>query len=160
MEQEEGGAGARVWYETGLRFSCTRCGRCCCDREVPSYVFLREDDIRRLAEHLGLSRSEFLERHCEDHDDCHVLRNKPGACSFWEPERGCIVYAARPLQCRTWPFWPYNLRQQNWEESAEFCPGCNQGDLHSREEVEEACREMLGGCGEGSLWPGEIPLAD
>ena len=160
MSREDRPARERVWYENGLRFRCVRCGRCCRDSEVPSYVFLRDDDIRRLAEHLELSEAVFLARHCEDHDGGHVLRNKPGACSFWEPETGCIVYAARPVQCRTWPFWPYNLRRTNWKEAGEFCPGCDQGDLHSREEIESACREMLGGCGDGSLWPGEIPLAD
>jgi Fe-S-cluster containining protein len=160
MKRNARAARQPVWYEDGLRFACTLCGRCCRDREVPSYVFLREDDIHRLAEHLQLPAEEFLACHAELHDDCAVLRNKPGACTFWEEGVGCTVYAARPLQCRTWPFWPYNLREENWSESAEFCPGCNRGKLHTRNEIEAACREMLGGCGEGSLWPGEIPLVD
>ncbi|MBD3236162.1 MAG: YkgJ family cysteine cluster protein [Candidatus Eisenbacteria bacterium] len=160
MSRKQDAASRRVWYQEGLRFECTRCGRCCRDREVPSYVFLREEDIRTLAEHLGLSRHGLLETHCEPQDDCYVLRNRPGACVFYDDDRGCLVYEARPVQCRTWPFWPYNLRRKNWEEAAEFCPGCNRGALHPREAIEYACRQMLGGCGDGSLWPGEIPLAE
>ena len=31
-----------------------------------------------------------------------------------DPERGrktCSIYPVRPLQCRTWPFWPENLAE-------------------------------------------------
>lgn len=147
-----------VWYEDGLRFTCTRCGRCCRDREEPTFVFLEEDDIRRLAEFFGVSRGKVISRYCTWDEDGYVFKRSPGACIFYDADVGCIVYPARPVQCRTWPFWPSNLREENWEESSKFCPGCNTGKLHSRRDIESQAMWMTGRRGEGSGWPGEIPF--
>jgi len=149
---------AGVWYAAGLRFTCTRCGKCCHDREVPTYVFLEQDDLRRLAEFLDIAIAEVIEHYCDESDDGLVLKARPGTCLFYKSKIGCVVYPARPLQCRTWPFWPSNLRRELWQKAARFCPGCNQGTLHSRGEIEAACLQMLGRRGAGCLWPGEIPL--
>lgn len=148
----------RVWYQSGLHFSCTRCGRCCRDQDVPTFVFLEGEDIVAISRLLKLGRQTFLDRFAEPSDEGPVLKNEMGACIFWDAEHGCRVYAARPIQCRTWPFWPSNLRLEKWREAARFCPGCDHGELHNRDEIELACRQMLGGRGDGSLWPGEIPL--
>ena len=46
-------------------------------------------------------------------------------CVFWNG--GCTVYAARPCQCRTYPFWPYMLlNSAAWENAAKDCPGTRQ----------------------------------
>lgn len=54
--------------------------------------------------------------------DCVFLR--------WDSEGRslCSVYAARPTQCRTWPFWPGNLESPAaWDEAARGCPGMREG---------------------------------
>ncbi|MCA9080037.1 MAG: YkgJ family cysteine cluster protein, partial [Planctomycetaceae bacterium] len=38
------------WYHAGLPFSCTQCGDCCTGS--PGFVWVTEDDIRAIAEHL------------------------------------------------------------------------------------------------------------
>jgi len=39
-------------------------------------------------------------------------------------ETACSIYAARPEQCRSWPFWPELLRSpQALREAARLCPG-------------------------------------
>lgn len=36
----------------------------------------------------------------------------------------CSIYPVRPVQCRTWPFWPENLASRRaWDDAAEGCPG-------------------------------------
>jgi Fe-S-cluster containining protein len=58
-------------------------------------------------------------------------------CIFWK--NGCSVYEARPLQCRTFPFWPSMLESsQSWAASsaAMSCPGMGKGTLHPMEEIE------------------------
>ena len=47
-----------------------------------------------------------------------------GDCVFFDSERrSCKVYALRPRQCRTWPFWESNLRHPR--PGAELrLPGC------------------------------------
>ena len=62
-----------------------------------------------------------------------------GDCVFLDPQtRGCGVYQARPRQCRTWPFWDSNLASpESWAQTAEVCPGCDKGKLHSIEHIDE-----------------------
>jgi hypothetical protein len=147
-----------VWYSKGLDFTCTRCGKCCRDRDEPTFVFVEEDDILALSEHLGLSVKRFISRYCAWDEDGYILTKKPGACIFWSEEVGCEVYEARPVQCRTWPFWASNLREENWEEAADFCPGCNTGRHHGKREIEASAVRMMGRRGEGAAWPREIPF--
>ena len=50
----------------------------------------------------------------------------------------CSVYEARPMQCRTWPFWKVNLAsRQAWEsvKKATPCPGMGSGTLVSIERI-------------------------
>ncbi len=48
------------------------------------------------------------------------------------------MYDARPLQCRSFPFWaPYLESKEDWDSLASSCPGVNKGKLHTREEIEE-----------------------
>ncbi len=57
-------------------------------------------------------------------------------CIFWS-EEGCEVYAARPFQCRSFPFWSSIVDdREHWEEQGRSCPGINEGDLHSSSEIE------------------------
>ena len=47
----------------------------------------------------------------------------------------------RPTQCRTWPFWPENLRNNRaWHSAAKTCPGTKDvlsgnGDFYPVEQV-------------------------
>ena len=62
-----------------------------------------------------------------------------GDCVLFDNEsRKCEVYAARPRQCRTWPFWESNLRTpEDWERTCDECPGSGTGKLHQLGEIEE-----------------------
>jgi Fe-S-cluster containining protein len=66
--------------------------------------------------------------------DCIFLQNSAG-------RRECMIYAVRPSQCRSWPFWPENLSSPGaWNKAAQKCPGINRGRLYSVEEIEEIKR--------------------
>jgi Fe-S-cluster containining protein len=127
------------FYETGLRFSCTRCSRCC--RHTPGYVFLSPRDLRMLGAALGIERDELMRSYCREVPlgvaTRVSLKEKPNLdCVFWGND-GCSVYEARPLQCRSFPFWASALSSRaEWEQTAERCPGIGRGQLHSREEIE------------------------
>ena len=71
----------------------------------------------------------------------------------------CAIYAARPMMCRTWPFWPRLLESETaWNAAARHCPGMNEGklwtaaeiaaELRRHEEYERALREEWGKEGE------------
>lgn len=137
-----------VWYQEGLRFECTQCGNCC---SGPSgWVEFTPGELQRMAAHLEVLPYQFLQRFAHrqkgrwslnevqngEHLDCVFLRR--------DPETGkalCSIYAVRPMQCRTWPFWRSNLRSRAaWAEAAQQCPGMaagqeGRGEVHSLDHI-------------------------
>jgi uncharacterized protein len=147
------------WYADGLSFTCTQCGNCCTGG--PGVVWISREEIVRLADLLGITPEQTVERYCHKIDGRFSLtesRNARGEydCVFLHEEttkknargadghdqeivhtrRTCTAYAARPLQCRTWPFWNENLASQAiWNRSSKRCPGMNQGKKYSLDRI-------------------------
>ena len=148
LEDRDVGAG-EPWYAGGLRFGCTRCGNCCTG--PPGYVWVTDVEIERLAAHVGRPVEEFRRLHVRKvggRSSLKERRNDSGEydCVFLTPlpgdapqsrRRGCGVYAARPLQCRTWPFWDGLLESREaWEHSKQTCPGLDRGRAFDFEHIE------------------------
>lgn len=131
------------WYAAGLRFSCRRCGACCTGE--PGHVWLAEEEVASLAAHCGMPREAFLGRYARRVYGMWSLREEEdGRCIFFARETGCSVYAARPRQCRTWPFWPRIVAERRaWEEEAAHCPGMGSGELFGRGRIEALAREPV-----------------
>jgi uncharacterized protein len=155
---EDGGAN-EPWYAEGLNFTCTQCGNCCTGG--PGFVWISREEIIRLAEYLKISPEQTVEQYCRKVDgqwslkefrnpagnyDCVFLKEDQvsvpgakGAKSVMATRRRCTIYDVRPLQCRTWPFWPENLwDRKTWDHAAKRCHGMNAGSRHfSRERIEQ-----------------------
>jgi hypothetical protein len=131
------------WYTEGLRFECQPgCANCCVNHGDYAYVYLEPGDAERLAEHLRLTRAAFLRRHTERDGEHRVLRMDQPACPFLDGTR-CTVYAARPTQCRTFPFWPSNLGSPGaWRRLRGFCPGIDRGDVHPLRVIRRRMAEL------------------
>lgn len=123
------------FYKNGLRFECTGCGECCKSRGKHQYVYVTLEERRELAQHLGLSTAAFTRKHCEQTDGWFHLRDPKRDCQFLDGKR-CSVYAARPQQCRTWPWWPDHMNARGWKEIKPGCEGIDRGRLHPLEEIE------------------------
>ena len=123
-----------VWYEDGLRFSCTRCGNCC---RGPGYVWVDDDEVSLLAAHFGMESDSFQKVYTRKVGRSRSLRDQANDnCIFFDEGAGCLVYEARPRQCRTWPFWDHNLESPNaWKDVQQRCPGSGKGDLFTVEEI-------------------------
>lgn len=67
-----------------------------------------------------------------------LIEYSDGDCILLDPQtRHCMVYEARPIQCRTWPFWDSNLETPiDWEQTCEVCPGAGSGKLYNFEQIE------------------------
>ena len=132
--------GSSPWYSAGLPFACTQCGRCCTG--TPGYVWLSLDEMKGLATRLGLSFSDFTSQYVRQVGDRYSLIEKPNHdCIFWESGLGCTVYESRPVQCRTWPFWPAHLESPaTWTRVQSACPGTRGGPLIPLEEIEAQAR--------------------
>ena len=134
----------QAFYARGLRFSCTRCSACC--RYEPGFVFISEKDADILAARLKIGYTQFVDAYCRwvpagGGWERLSLREKAGYdCVFWDG--GCVVYEARPLQCRTFPFWPSVLASgEAWKETAADCPGMDRGPIHGAEHIEGCLAE-------------------
>ena len=115
----------KPWFDDGLRFKCTGCGGCCTGS--PGYVYLSLPDLERLASHFHCTPQEFAMRYTKLIDGQYCLLDKESSydCIFLEDKK-CTVYEARPTQCRTFPWWLYNLRTpEEWEEASKRCEGIN-----------------------------------
>ncbi len=123
------------WYREGLRFTCTRCGHCCTGE--PGYVWVGDDDLAALAEHLGEPAHQVRALYTREGPRGRTLREKlNGDCVFFERGQGCTVYSARPPQCRTWPFWESNVESpESWQQTRDVCPGSGQGELIPAAEI-------------------------
>lgn len=127
------------FYAAGLRFSCTRCSSCC--RYESGYVFLSKKDLSLLAAECQMEYTDFVETYCRwvpveaGTERLSLKETSAFDCIFWK--EGCRVYTARPLQCRTFPFWPSVLSSAgSWKIVKSTCPGMSQGRFYSREEIE------------------------
>ncbi|MCL2646006.1 MAG: YkgJ family cysteine cluster protein [Phycisphaerales bacterium] len=139
-----------VWYAAGLRFQCVQCGRCC--SSGPGYVWLTDADLHRIADYLNLPLETFTRTHVRHvsggqtrfaltekfNYDCTFLTRDPATQTI-----SCTIYSVRPTQCRTWPFWPHNLKNpQSWQRASATCPGMCVADAptHALQHIEK-CRQ-------------------
>ena len=128
---------SKHWYQEGLRFECTQCGLCCSGE--PGYVWVEPDEIQAMADAMDMTVEAFESDFVRKVGAQKSLREYPdGDCILLDPEkRTCLVYKARPTQCRTWPFWDSNLESKKaWKETCEECPGAGKGKLYTFEQIE------------------------
>jgi Fe-S-cluster containining protein len=104
--------------------ACQECqGKCC---RWGGYVWVTEEEIVVLAEAMNLSLEAFAEEYVKA---CYGrlslqdrLREGEYQCALFDPSsHRCLVYAARPVQCRTFPFW--EQYREDYRQLLEFCPG-------------------------------------
>jgi Fe-S-cluster containining protein len=131
------------WYREGLRFKCTGCGACCTGE--PGYIWVNQAEIKAMAEVLGISPEKFERNFVRPEGRRRTLKERAnGDCVLLDHKTSrCTVYAVRPRQCRSWPFWSSNLRSvETWEQTCEECPGAGKGTKIALDEIER-CRGMI-----------------
>lgn len=120
-----------VWYQKGLAFKCTGCGRCCTGS--PGAVWVTDQEIETIAESLKLSPEDFQRKYVRLMGNRKALiekkpKNGDYDCIFLENNR-CQIYTIRPKQCQTFPWWKENLSSKEaWIEAGEGCEGINHPD--------------------------------
>lgn len=127
------------FYENGLRFECQRCLYCC--SAEPGYVYLSREDIISGANATALSPRDFISVYCRVIDfgtfSMVSLKEKENYDCIFLTKDGCSIYQSRPLQCRTYPFWPSVIEsRESWEREGRSCPGIGKGKALPREEIE------------------------
>lgn len=131
------------WYKDGLNFTCSQCGNCCTG--APGLVWVDEDEIQEIADHLDKPVGEIRLFHTRlIRGRASLVEYQNGDCTFFDSEkRQCKVYPVRPIQCRTWPFWTSNIDSpETWKKTCDYCPGSGEGKFFSLEEIEEKARQI------------------
>ena len=123
------------FYNQGLKFECAGCGECC--RLPGGGVEVAISEAREIAAYLNISYNSFVNEYCiSDEDGLKIKDNDLQHCIFLEHGR-CKIYEVRPLQCRTFPFWPENIKSQyRWNLLKDFCPGIDSGRHYSIDRIE------------------------
>ena len=127
-----------TWFKEGLRFKCTGCGGCCTGS--PGYVWLSEEDITALTNRLKISRDAFLKNYCMKVRGKYSLRDLAPTydCIFLKDRSSCTVYEDRPKQCKKYPWWDDNLKNERaWKSERSYCEGIDhpEGKLFSEDEI-------------------------
>jgi Fe-S-cluster containining protein len=131
------------WWEQGVRFECQGSGRCCVSRGEFGFVYLTLEDRKRMGKLLKISTGEFTRRYTAKTDGVYHVKDAKGPdCLFLKNNR-CEVYEARPVQCRTWPFWPEVMGAKTWaKEVKAFCPGVGKGKTVSAQDIRATLAEQ------------------
>ncbi len=89
--------------------NCKKCGDCC---RVDGYVFLGRGEEKRIMEYLAVCKKEFRKRFTDRFFLFgRVLKLDAEGCCFLVESR-CVIYEVRPMQCRSFPYWPGVMRSK------------------------------------------------
>ena len=100
-------------------FSCLDCANCC--KTIGPRLI--DKDIDRLAKHLKMKPSEFMDQYIfTDEDGDFVFNSLP--CPFLLSDNYCMVYESRPKACREYPHTDRNRFYQILNLSHKNCETC------------------------------------
>jgi uncharacterized protein len=112
----------------GVRFTCQRGCINCCNQQ--GFVYLTEDDVKRIAKFTGMTRRAFEAKYIYRTRHQRRFRKPPDKQCPFLLDHGCSIHPAKPTQCRTFPFWPEMLEHPAlWQRAANYCPGIGKGPL-------------------------------
>lgn len=127
-----------------MKFQCQEsCGGKCCSRSKENsgaFVFLTKSDVNIIEKATGRNREKFSEllefdstRFTRKKSKQRVLKMVGDACTFFEKGK-CKIFENRPMQCKTFPFWPENMKAYKWNKLKKFCIGIGKGNEINFEE--------------------------
>lgn len=109
--------------------ACEGCGGKCCVGES-GYVFVSIDEMQKIASFLALEFESFTKSYVRKVGYRFSFIEKPYqnalACVFFDTDsKQCSIYAHRPKQCRTYPFWEAhkNLDKNDLQTLCNECKG-------------------------------------
>ena len=91
--------------------ACENCEGKCCTGES-GYIYVTKSEIENIALLLEMDVREFVNKYLFKKMYKYSIKEKKNGdsheCIFYDATKnGCTIYDARPLQCKTFPFWDY-----------------------------------------------------
>lgn len=82
---------------------------------------------------LAMEREPFMQKYTRRAQGRVSLIEKPNYDCIFLNENGCTLYDARPIQCRTYPFWKSALSSRDdFNEATCNCPGVTKTTADTR----------------------------
>lgn len=112
-----------VWRhldEVARQIDCCACANCC--RVMSPQLSAR--DVRRLADHLGIHKTQLIDDYLQPSDEKGKYAFAQLPCRFLHEER-CSVYDVRPDDCRSFPHLQkreFRSRLIGVVENCSICP--------------------------------------
>ena len=105
--------------------ACDSCEGKCCTGES-GYIYVTKIEIEKIALLLKIDVKEFVNQYLFKKMYKYSIKEKKIGesyeCIFYDSTKnGCTIYDARPLQCKTFPFWDYYKTRV--DELKLECPG-------------------------------------
>ncbi|PHS58267.1 MAG: zinc/iron-chelating domain-containing protein [Sulfurimonas sp.] len=105
--------------------ACNTCEARCCTGQS-GYIYVTKKEIENISIVLNLDVSVFVSKYLFKKNYKYSIKeikyNGSYECVFYDRKsNGCSIYNARPLQCRTFPFWDYYRTRV--DELKLECPG-------------------------------------
>lgn len=105
---------------------------CCMGNNDDDYIAADPHEQERIRAFLGVTQQWFRRRYivAVDHGTQGIRIDNSGRCAFLDRANRCRIYAVRPRQCRTYPFWPEVLANRSaWQAEARQCEGIGRGTV-------------------------------
>ena len=129
-----------MYYQlASLRFECTQCGACCTGNSS-HYVALNQQEAKNICNHLNISEKWFRQRYLIKRDGIYfgIKLEKSGHCPFLNSDGLCRIYAVRPMQCQTYPYWPELVNSRGaWLAEKKRCEGIDRGKQISKAHIKK-----------------------
>ena len=100
---------------------CTKCANCC----KTLHPIMTDEDIARIAKHLGMTQEEFVAAYLERDEEEGGYRIKKSPCPFLGDDNLCKIYDVRPEKCQGYPFTDkgnFVFRTMTHASNAVVCP--------------------------------------
>ncbi len=127
------------WYKNGIKFKCTQCGKCCTGG--PGYVWVSKEDCMQISKHLGIDIVVFYRNYLKKIGSKYSLKEHKNFDYIFLKDKKCSIYEVRPIQCKTFPWWPHFLESSdNFNDVKNHWEGINHidGDLVSFEKIQNS----------------------
>ena len=95
---------------------------------------------QRISQFLKLQKDDFLLQYGVELENGEhgIAIGRIGRCTFLQKDNTCSIYAVRPLQCQTYPYWPEIMISKTlWDNEAVRCEGINTGQRVEAEHIEK-----------------------
>ena len=112
--------------------------------KIPNNIYTIIEEFRDKEFHPQYSIDQKVTSDTFSKEALALIELKNYDCILWDKECGCKAYGARPVQCSTYPFWSWILKDKDsWNNESKSCPGINKGKIWSKESIEKECSNYV-----------------